>query len=147
MTFRALFGATIVVVLLILYVALVRSAISLLDCTPQPGCLGAFSDSMASALALISGLVSAVVIAELALAGPKPPFRRLLADNAAEWKVNVLRVLTFAYLGAWLGVGLWVLIATWRRPEQIPALTALARSWFGLAVASGYAYFGLKPNG
>jgi hypothetical protein len=148
MTFRALFITAIVVVLLVFYISLTSDAISLLDCTPQPTCLGQFSESMASALAVIGGLVSAVVIAELALATPnKPPFSRILGDPAPPAKLTLLRVVTLLYLVAWFGVGIWVLVATWRKPDAIPALTALARSWFALAVAAGYAYFGLKPNG
>jgi hypothetical protein len=146
MSARSLFGAVIVVILLALYILLTRFAISLLDC-PEPGCAGQFSESMASGLALISGLVSAVVIAELGLPQPHGfPFSRLLDDEPSTIQVTILRIMTFLYIGAWLGVGLWVLVATWRKPETIPALTALARSWFGLAVAAGYAYFGLKPS-
>jgi hypothetical protein len=103
---------------------------------------------MASGLALIGGLVSAVVIAELGL--PQPynfPFSRLLNDHASKLQITVLKVLTVLYISAWMGVGVWVLVATWKNPVTIPALTALARSWFGLAVAAGYAYFGLKPTG
>jgi hypothetical protein len=101
---------------------------------------------MASALALIGGLVSAVVIAELAITTPdNPPLRRLLPDTPSKPQLTVLRLVTFLYLAVWLAVGLWVLVATWQKPDTIPALTALARSWFGLAVAAGYAYFGLKP--
>jgi len=147
MTFRSAFGAIIVVLLLVLYVLLVRSAISLLDCTPQPACLAQFTDSMALALSSISGLVSAVVIAELALTVPgNPPFRRLLPDRAGRTALTVLRILTVLYLGTWLAVGIWVLVATWQRAEMVPSLTALGRSWLGLAVAAGYAYFGIKPG-
>ena len=145
MSARALFGAVIVAILLVLYVLLTKFAISLLGCEPQPGCLEQFTDSMASGLALINGLVSAVVIAELGLPQSTNLFSRLLGDNPSRLKVTVLKIMTFLYIGAWLGVGLWVLIATWQKPVAIPALTALARAWFGLAVAAGYVYFGLKP--
>lgn len=148
MSARGLFGAVIVVILLVLYVLLARFAISLLGCEPQPGCLLPFTESMASGLAMIGGLVSAVVIAELGLPQPHNiPFSRVLGDHPTPRQLTILKIMTFLYITAWLGVGLWVLIETWKKPGDIPALTALSRSWFGLAVAAGYVYFGLKPPG
>jgi len=145
MSARALFGAVIVVILLVLYVLLTGFAISLLDCS-EPNCRDAFTDSMASGLAMIGGLVSAVVIAELGLPQPyNVPFSRVLGDDPTKLQLTLLKIMTFLYITVWLGVGLWVLVATWKKPAEIPALTALARSWFGLAVAAGYVYFGLKP--
>ena len=147
MTFRSIFGAAIVLLLLVLYVLLAGSAVNLLDCTPQPACLKDFSDSMTTYLALIGGLVSAVAITELAITVPKKqPFSRFLPDTAGKTARITLGVLTFLYLSAWLGVGLWVLVATWQRPDALPALTALSKSWISLAVAAGYAYFGIQPN-
>jgi hypothetical protein len=29
---------------------------------------------------------------------------------------------------------------------ELPLLTSLGRAWLGLAVASAYAYFGIKPS-
>lgn len=147
MTLRSFFGALIVVVLLVLYFVITRSAIHLLGCDPQPVCLESFSETKASALALIGGLVSAVVIAELAVTEPgSPPGRSLLREDPSPWQYGILHVITFLYLIGWLFVGLWSVVATWNEPDAIPALTAVARSWFGLAVAAGYAYFGLTPK-
>lgn len=147
MTFRAVFGAAIVLLLVVLYVLLAGSAVNLLDCTPQPACLKDFSDSMTTYLALIGGLVSAVAVTELAITVPKEqPLSRFLPEDSTKAQRITLGALTFLYLAAWLGVGLWVFIATWRRPDALPGLTALSKSWISLAVAAGYAYFGIQPK-
>ena len=68
------FGGVIAVVLLGLYVYLIRFALLIVDCMNNIGCssytVSDFNDGMAQALSIIGGLVSALVIAELAITKP-----------------------------------------------------------------------------
>jgi hypothetical protein len=34
-----------------------------------------------------------------------------------------------------------------RHQGALPALTDLGQSWLGVAIAAGYSYFGIKPQG
>jgi hypothetical protein len=50
------------------------------------------------------------------------------------------------YCGVWLLCGLAAFVVGLRHPKEVEALTSLGKAWLGLAVASGYAYFGIRPN-
>jgi hypothetical protein len=147
MSTKLIFGSVIAAVLLGLYVYLSWSAIALVDCTPQPGCLEGFTDQMASALSLIGGLVSALVIAELAVTQPgEVPVARALGESPGNVRTNFIKTLTVIYIGVWIFIGVWALVTGWRYPDRIETLTDLGQSWFGLAIAAGYAYFGISQS-
>jgi hypothetical protein len=147
MSTKAILGGVLAYILLILYVYLVWVAISVVYCTPQPVCQEDFNKGMASALALIGGLVSALVIAELALTKrDEAPLARALAPNASASTARALKFVTFGYLAIWVLAGLAALIVGWRHPEAHQPLVDLGQSWLGLAVAAGYAYFGINPQ-
>ena len=85
---KAIFGGAIALVLLGIYVHLLRVAYLIVDCAATNGCPapvpGDFNDVMAQSLNVVAGLVSALVIAELAITQPgEAPAARLLADVAA----------------------------------------------------------------
>ena len=67
---QALFGGTIAIVLLGIYLHLIRLGWRVVDCLTTVGCTkygaGFFNDGMAQALSIVGGLVSALVSAELA---------------------------------------------------------------------------------
>ena len=71
---QAVFGGAIAVILLGIYLHLIRVAYQVVDCLSTAGCTKytttSFNDGMAQALALVGGLVSALVIAELAATKP-----------------------------------------------------------------------------
>jgi hypothetical protein len=145
---KAVIGGLLACILLGVYVYLAWVAMSVVDCKPEPACLTVgFTDRMASALALLSGLVSALVISELALTKPgEAPLARSLASDASAAMSNTTKILTFVYLGVWALTGLAALLVSLRHSE-LQALTDLGQSWLGLAVAAGYAYFGISPQG
>lgn len=148
MTTKVTFGGAIVLILLGLYVYLIWSAISVISCPTQPACVTeGFTKPMASALALIGGLVSALVIAELAITEPgKPPVARAIgADTTAPAQVFI-KVLTYGYLAVWTIAGLAAFVVGLRHPDVLQPLTDLGQGWLGLAVAAGYAYFGISPE-
>jgi hypothetical protein len=148
------FGGAIEVVLLGIYVHLLRVAYQLVDkcgnlpggCTPEQLAAG-FNDVMSQALAVIGGLVSALVIAELAVTAPgQVPAARVLTADATPLARTILKWVTIAYVFVWLLAGLAAFLKGMYHPKVLPAFTSLGQAWLGLAVAAAYAYFNLKPG-
>jgi predicted metal-binding membrane protein len=148
---QAAFGGLIAVILLALYVHLVRLALLIVDCVNTIGCTkyatASFNDGMVQALSIIGGLVSALVIAELAITKPgEAPVARALAQDASPLSVRVLKIVSTVYVLVWIVFGLLAFVVGLYHPRDLPALTNLGQAWLGLAVAAAYAYFGLKPS-
>lgn len=149
---RTAFGGAIAVVLLGLWVYLIVTACQVVVCTGTPGCTthpaAAFNDVMAQALAVIGGLVSALVIAELAITrSGETPAAHVLAANATPRAKLILKIVSTLYVSAWLVAGLAALLVGMQHPHVLRPLTSVGQSWLGLAVAAAYAYFGLRPSG
>jgi hypothetical protein len=147
---QSIFGGVIAVLLLGLWVHFIRVATLIVhcslvkDCSAYPSTM--FTDSMAQALATIGGLVSALVIAELAITKPgELPAMRAFSVTAAGGKPpNLLKVISVVYILVWIAGGFWAFIQGVYHPTVVPALTTLGQAWLGLAVAAGYSYFGLQ---
>ncbi len=147
---QLLFGGLISVILLGVYVHLVRIAIKVVYCLSIPGCseysAAYFNEGMAQALSVIGGLVSALVIAELAIAKPgEAPARHTLARNASTLAVRAVSIVSVVYVLVWIGAGLAAFLVGLYHPKEVPPLTTLGQAWLGLAVSASYAYFGLRP--
>ncbi|WHZ17962.1 MAG: hypothetical protein OJF55_000111 [Rhodanobacteraceae bacterium] len=148
---RAAFGGAIAVVLLGLWVYLIVTGCQIVACANTTGCVAptaaSFNDVMAQALAVIGGLVSALVIAELAVTrSGEAPAAHLLVANASPRAKLALQVISGIYVFAWLVAGLAALLFGMRSPHTLQPLTSVGQSWLGLAVAAAYAYFGLRPS-
>jgi len=148
---KAVFGGVIAVVLLGIYVHLLRVAYLIVDCASQMECTtrtpADFNDVMAQTLTVIGGLVSALVIAELAITKTgEAPAARMLSDDSSTRSKSVLKAVTLVYILVWLIAGLVAFMKGMYHPKVLPPLTSVGQSWLGLAVASAYAYFGLKPK-
>jgi hypothetical protein len=133
----------------VFYVLLVHSAVHVVNCVSTSGCTDAtvasFNDVMSQAMSVLGGLVSALIISELAITKPgEAPAARILVTASNRGK-NVLRWTTWLYVGAWLVTGAWAFWTGLNHPAVLPALTSVGQSWLGLAVTSAYAYFGLSP--
>ncbi len=146
---KALFGGLISVILLSLYVHLVYVAIKVVRCvaplcTEYPSTF--FSDGMAQALAVIGGLVSALVVAVLAITVPgEAPVKRMLAPQTSRNAVRAVSIVASVYVLIWIGVGLTAFIVGLYHPNEVPELTTFGQAWLGLAISAAYAYFGLRP--
>jgi hypothetical protein len=147
---KLIFGGLIAVILLALYAYAVLFAISVVSCISTTGCsaltVGSFTAGFASTMTTVGGLVSALVIAELAITQPgQAPVARALGSEASPTASNALKVITGIYLLLWvaLGVSAYVVGAMWY-PDTLKPLTDLGQAWLGLAVAAGYAYFGIN---
>lgn len=149
---RASFGALIAALLLALYVYLVYEGAMSVYCSIADGCKAPlpkdFTSEMIVALSVVSGLVSALVIAELSLTEPgKVPVARALDSSPSATTTNAVKGLAAVYLLVWIGVGAWAFLIALKHATVLPALTNLGQAWFGLAIAAAYAYFGIRPPG
>lgn len=144
---RTIAGGVIAVVLLAVYAWLIATAAHVAMCTGTTCApVGTFNGAMTQALSVTTGLVSALVIAELAVTKTgQPPASRLLAANAGAYAKNLLRWVSTIYLVVWLVAGLAAFIIGLERPDALPALTNAGQAWFGVAIAAAYAYLGIKP--
>lgn len=148
---KQIFGGLIAIILLGLYVYTVQFAISVANCTSPTGC-SQFTDGFATTMTIVSGLVSALVIAELAITVPgEAPISSTMGVAPADlnnWpKTKIaLQVVTGAYLLVWvlLGLAAYVVGAMWY-PGKLQPLTDLGQAWIGLAVPAAYAYLGVRP--
>jgi hypothetical protein len=146
---QAIFGGIIAVILLGLYVHFIRVATSIVHCSLTPACtvypVSMFNEGMAQALSLIGGLVSALVIAELAVTKPgELPAVGAIRTAAAPNPPALLKAISLVYVLVWIAAGFLAFIQGVYHPTVLPALTTLGQAWLGLAVASAYAYFGLQ---
>lgn len=150
---RLLFGGVIAVILLGLYVYAVQFGIAVVTCVGTEGCTtlttAAFTDGFATAMNTVGGLVSALVIGELAITKPgEAPVARALEARPSAKAAGLLKLVTGIYLMVWVLVGLaaYVVGSMWY-PGTLQPLTDLGQSWLGLGVAAAYAYFGIKQSG
>jgi hypothetical protein len=151
---KLLFGGFIAIILLILYEYAVYQGIVVVMCLDTPGCTqytaDSFSSGFAHAMSLIGGLVSALVIAELAVTKPgETPVARVIGGLSAGAVLNwTLIIVTMIYLVVWVVAGLAAyVVGTMWYPGKLQPLTDLGQSWLGLAVAAAYSYFGISPAG
>ncbi|HEY2345976.1 MAG TPA: hypothetical protein VGH80_08835 [Xanthomonadaceae bacterium] len=149
---KAATGGAIAIALLGIYAYLIYVGCHLVlgcsggpeECSKQAA--SGFNAVMAQTLSVIGGLLSAFIIAELAITSRgDAPVARLLADDASGRARNILQWITVAYILVWLLAGLSAFMVGMQHPDTLPALTNMGQSWLGLAVAAAYAYFGIGP--
>lgn len=155
---QSVFGSLLAVALLILYSSiLIYMMINAVSCESAEVCRALIDDKqgMIYVVTTIGGLISALVIAELAVtpAGETPvAYRMAPPANIQQAPQRIERIkrgavatLTYAYLIVWVLLGLAALvIGVVLYPEASMTIRALGNTWLGLAVAAGYSYFGIK---
>jgi hypothetical protein len=148
--FAVIFGGSLAFMLLMLYAGTVVYMI--FDVVragrTDPAKALQFSGGLVFVVTTIGGLVSALVIAKLAITEPgKSPSIRHITATPDQPQSRSDTGLAMAYLAVWLIVGLGALIVgVTVYPEVNQTLRDIGTSWLGLAVASGYAYFGIAPK-
>ena len=148
---KGAFGGLVAIVLLGIYVFAVATGIHAVEACFNAGCTvvakGVFSEGMAQAMATIGGIVSALVIAELAITTPgQQPSGRSLTDNPTGISRTITRIITAVFMLVWLGMGVWAfVVGVMLHLNMLEPLTTLGQAWFGLAVSAVYAYLGIKP--
>jgi hypothetical protein len=130
-------SAAIAVILLGLY----AYAVAILLASPRE----TPNEPVGTILNLVGGLVSALVIAALAITPPAANPASLFAVAAGTRLERATSLVVTGYLVVWLGCGVALLVRWMQVPDAIPVLSAAAKSWLGLAIAAAYSYLGLKP--
>lgn len=148
---KSVAGGFIAIALLAFYAYLIWLGCATVKCVTLSGCtshtVADFNDVMSQALSVIGGLVSAFIIAELAVTkSGDAPASRALAANASPRAKSILKWVSGLYILVWLVSGAYAFLIGIEHPTALPVLTNVGQSWFGLAVAAAYAYFGLAPS-
>ena len=146
-TARDIVGAVIAYVLLFLYAFSVGYMIlQVITCGRTAGCgPPQFGKSLLYIVTTVGGLVSALVVARLAVASPGGEIR---IANASTESPNVFsNIIAWGYVTVWFIVGLGALIVgDLLFPDVSQTVADLGTAWLGLAVAATYAYFGIEPS-
>ncbi len=153
MSQKSIFGGVVAVILLGLYVYTVIVALMVTSCISKGAVCKSYSkddftSGMSMTMATVGGLVSALVIAELAIAKPgETPVARVLDNNPSEQAKSILKYTTMAYLLVWTLFGLLAFIVGFlNHPGVLQPLTDIGQSWLGLAIAAAYAYLGINQE-
>lgn len=153
-TVKYIFGGLIPVILLGFYVfAIVRSIQTtqqVVDrCNNNVSCMQknrVSSEGFETVLNVVGGLVSALVVAELAITQRgELPSAQILQRNASKPSKKVATVISMAYIITWLLCGVASVAVYILHPNAVPLeLSEFAKSWLGLAIASAYSYLGIR---
>lgn len=147
---KLIMGGLIAVALLGLYVYSVVEAVILVESAAAAG-IDVEADKlsgMTQALTTIASLISALVVAELAMTPPgEIPLGRVIDSGTSRTTRKSVRWVVSVYLLSWVltGVAAYI-VGQMRHPGDLQPLTDLGQSWLGLAVAATYTYFGIKPS-
>ena len=147
MQFKSIIGGIIAYVLLALYggiaVYIIIRVVSLgNDASSQPLVI---PEGMAYVLTTIGALVSALVIAKLAVT--KPGTDPTAFTQFGSEQPKTLNTIVWSYLILWAVIGLTSLIVgVVIFPHVCKTLNEFGTTWLGTAVASAYAYFNIDPS-
>jgi hypothetical protein len=130
-------SASIAVVLLGLYAHAVATLLQAPQATP--------AEPVITILNLVGGLVSALVVATLAVTPPSANPASVFAGVSGSRPGKAASVVMGGYLLVWVGCGVALLVRWMQVPDATPILSAAAKSWLGLAIAAAYSYLGVKP--
>jgi len=150
-TFAKSFGGAIAIVLLVLYVGIIIFlSWNVAACGNKANCAvpPKLNSGTTYVFNTINGLISALVVAALAITKPGDnPATRWVGPNASDFWKNAVNVIIGAYLVFWCLAGLSALIiGVMLYPSINSTLSDAGTGWLGLAIASGYAYFGIRPE-
>ena len=97
-------------------------------------------------LNVVGGLVSALVIAELAITQPGDlPSAQILKRRHTKSEHKLATIISTAFIVVWLLGGAAAVLMYLLYPNAIPTtLSEFAKAWLGLALASAYSYLGIK---
>lgn len=150
---RDVVAQVIPVILLIFYVIAIGSAVSstlqaVKRCRTDAACAQAFharrSEGVNVILNLVGGLVSALVVAELAITQPGEfPSAQIVRRRST--KPGIAKIVSTGFIVVWLLGGAVAVLMYLLYPNAIPTtLSEFAKAWLGLALASAYSYLGIK---
>lgn len=146
----ALVGGAVAIVLLLLYTIALSVIVFEAVCTANQGCTNAIpiTNGMIFVLTTIGGLVSALVITQLAITHPgEHPVNRFVPVGASESFKRIANQVGTLYLIVWMLAGLVaVVVGVMLYPDFNRTLNDFGTTWLGIAVVAGYSYFGIEPQ-
>jgi hypothetical protein len=143
------------IILLGFYVFAVGTAVNstllaVRQCGTNAACADAFHakriDGVNLILNVVGGLVSALVVAELAVTQPgELPSAQLLRRRMTRSSKKLRTILSTAFIIVWILCGVISIVIYVLYPNETPAaLSEFAKAWLGLALASAYSYLGIR---
>ena len=148
-SFSTIFGAIIVFILFLIYAITLGVMINeVTDCGNVKDC-AVFNPGVIYVVTTIGGLVSAVVIAKLAITPPgNNPALFMSTSVAGKREENKIATnLAYVYLIGWVLIGLSALVVgVMVYPEANKTIGDIGTTWLGLAVAAGFSYFNIQPE-
>jgi hypothetical protein len=135
--------AALAYVLLTIYVVTVGYLIyAVVACARASGCTAVTtSEGMLYVVTTLGGLVSALVVASLAVSVPSETLSIAGLDTTNN------ATLTWLYVGAWALAGIAALIVgVMLYPDKSQTVEDIGTAWLGLAIMGVYAYFGIAPK-
>jgi hypothetical protein len=148
---KVLFGGGIAIVLLFIYLYAMYFATEVALCLGQDGCTALpatdFTEGYVTAITTIGGLLSALVVAVLAINQPgEAPTMRIAGQDLSPGQSKALKYVTMGYLLAWVAAGAAAfVVGVMMHPGELQPLTDVGKTWLGLAVAAVFAYFNITP--
>lgn len=154
---KALVAQLIPAILLFFYVVAIGTAIvNTMEAADRcgkidPACATAFHGKRDAGvnliLNLVGGLVSALVVAELAITKPGelPSAQLFVKKINAQATKKIDTFLSTAFIVVWLICGAASVLVYITHPNATSAaLSEFGKAWLGIALASAYSYFGIK---
>ena len=145
----SIFGAILSIILLVLYMVTLGNMIwTVIDCEGDSSKFF-FAEGITYVLTTIGGLISALVVAQLAITEPgEDPgthfSRSVHKDNKPQ---RLTMIIAYVFISAWLVSGLAALVVgVMLYPDANKTISDIGTTWLGLAAAAGYSYFNIGTN-
>jgi len=145
---KYLVGFIITYLLLFFYAYATYQGIAVVLCAAHRQCSpDSFSHELAYVLTTVGGLISALIVSELAITPPqKLPLARVFG-GMKPGPQTLLALATYTYVAIWLVAGASAFVVGFLiHPHVVEPLTNVGTAWFGIAVAAAYSYFGINPG-
>jgi hypothetical protein len=139
-------GVIACMLLLIYAFALGKIILSVLNWTPGSGAyIG--NANLVWIVNLLGGVVSAVVIGNLALSSPgQAPIEQVRVMTRSYGK-KLMQTMVWIYISVWLVTGLAAFYAgVIKCPDVFDPLSQIGKSWLGILAGALYAWFGINKR-
>ncbi len=136
---KKIFSATLVITLLLIYTGVLGLILIRLFTADE---YSSPSGIVVSTITTIGGLISALVVAKLAIAEPGT----IPSLTGSEKATDIEKWITGLYFGFWGLVGLGCFVIGTFIEDKEPLVNEIGTTWFGIAVAAAYAYLGINPS-
>lgn len=131
--------------LLVLYSVAISQIIISVIREPVPG--NQVNENITWIINLIGGIVTGVVIGNLALSPPGETPVSPVRNMSEAYGKNLMKTIVWIYIIVWLFTGLSAFyIGVMKYPGVSGTLTETGKAWLGILVGAAYAWFGIKKT-